>query len=292
MEYIYSTIKRVMALALIVGALPFVFFARAYAEEMPEISDQKTASKWMDDPKKPVGFTYGVEAKLQTTYIWRGLYSGGANIQLDANVGYGGLFFDMWWNIGVTDWSFSKFLPELDFSLGFNRYGLKLYMLYVHHFDFAFFNMTNTPGSGNRLELNARYTISSKIPLTFVWATRLWGNDGYFDENGVYKRAYSSYAEINYTQALPYDLSLYGAIGISPWRSVYSGYKQRFSVNNIEVRLRKDWSASEHCGIALQGQLTVNPSAIADDKTTAEWHPKDPNNQAINANISMIVYLK
>lgn len=282
-----------MSLALIAGALPFVFSARAYAEEsMPDAGSQKTPSKWMDDPKKPVGLTYGVEAKLQTTYIWRGLYSGGANIQLDANVGYGGLFFDMWWNIGVTDWSFNKFLPEVDFSLGFNRYGLKLYMLYVHHFDFAFFNLSNTPGSGNRLELNARYTISSKIPLTFVWATRLWGNDGYFDENGVYKRAYSSYAEINYTQAIPYDLSLYGAVGFSPWRSVYSGYEHQFVVNNIDIRLRKDWSASEHCGIALQGQLTLNPSALAHDKTTAEWHPKDPDNQAINANIGMIVYLK
>lgn len=282
-----------MALAIIVGALPFVFSARAYAQKnVSDAGNRKEVSKWMDDPKKPVGFTYGVEAKLQSTYLWRGLYSGGPNVQVDANVGYGGLYVDLWWNIGVTDWAFNKFLPEVDVSLGFNRWGLKIYMLYVHHFDFAFFNLTNTPGSGNRLELNARYTISSKIPLTFVWATRVSGNDGYFDENGDYKRAYSSYAEINYTQSLPYDLSLYGAVGISPWRSVYSGYKKRFSVNNIEVRLRKDWSASQHCGIALQGQLTINPSALANDKTTAEWHPKDPGNQAVNANISMIVYLK
>lgn len=282
MENIYRNLKRVIALTIIVGALPFVFNARAYAKE----------SKWMDNPKKPVGFTYGVQATLQTTYIWRSLYAGGANIQLDANVGYGGLYLDMWWNIGVEDWSFNKFQPEVDFSLGFKRWGLNIYLLYIHNFNCGFFDFANYVGKGNRLELNARYTISSKIPLTFVWATRVSAADGYINEKGELKYAYSSYAEINYCQALPYDLSLYGAIGISPWRSVYSFYEQEFVVNNIELRLRKDWSLSEHCGIALQGQLTLNPSVLAHDKTTAEWHPKNPGRQAINANIGLIVYLK
>ena len=282
MNNIYRHVQRVIALTFIVGALPFVINARAYAGE----------SKWMDDPKKPVGLTYGVQATLQTSYLWRGLYAGGANVQLDANVGYGGLYVDMWWNLGVTNWSFQKFQPEVDVSLGFNRWGLNVYVLYIHNFNCGFFDFANYVDKGNRLELNAKYTISSKIPLTFVWATRFYASDGYLNEKGEVVRAYSSYAEINYLQALPYDLSLYGAIGISPWKSLYSGYKKHFVCNNIDIRLRKDWSASEHCGIALQGQITLNPSALADDKTTAEWHPKNPGSQAINANIGMIVYLK
>lgn len=282
MKSIYRHFQRVIALTIIVGALPFVINVRAYAGE----------SKYMDDPKKHVGLTYGAQATLQTAYIWRGLCAGGANIQVDANVGYGGLYADMWWNIGTTTWAFNKFQPEVDLSLGFKRWGLNVFILYIHNFNCGFFDFSNYEGRGNRLELNAKYTISSKIPLTFAWATRISAADGYIDEKGDLKFAYSSYAEINYCQALPYGLSLTGAVGFSPWRSVYSFYKKQFVVNNIDIRLRKDWSASKHCGIALMGQIALNPSVLADDKTTAEWHPMNPGSQTINANIGMIVYLK
>ena len=42
----------------------------------------------------------------------------------------------------------------------------------------------------------------------------------------------------------------------------------------------------------LQGQLGINPSALAADKTTAQWKPKDPGSQAVNANIAFGVYLQ
>ena len=110
-----TVFRKVIALALCVGALPFVFSARAYAEETTGIP-----GLW-DEYKRPVGLTYGAQARIQTTYLWRGIYAGGANIQGSANVGYGGLYADMWWNIGVTDWSFKTFEPEVDLSIGFRR---------------------------------------------------------------------------------------------------------------------------------------------------------------------------
>ena len=254
--------------------------------------EPKAESRWLDDYSKPVGFTYGAQARIQPAYMWRGLYCGAANIQASANVGYGGLYLDMWWNIGVTDWTFNTFQPEVDLSLGFSRWGLDIYALYIHNFNTGFFDFHNYPDKGNRLELNARYTISSKLPLCFVWATRIAASDGYLNAAGDTIQAYSSYAEINYTKALPYGLSLYGAVGISPWRSVYSNYKGDFVVNNVELRLRKDWSVSEHCGLMLQGQLCINPSAIAADKSSVKWNPTNPGNQSVNANIAFGVYLK
>lgn len=246
----------------------------------------------MDDYSQPVGFTYNAEAKVQAAYMWRGIYSGGPNIQASANVGYGGLYFDMWWNFGVTDWRFKTFQPEVDFSLGFARWGVDIKALYIYNFNTGFFDFHNyPPGKGNRLELSVRYTVSSKLPLSFLWATRVAAADGYLNAAGDTLRAYSSYAEISYTQALPYDLSLYGAVGLSPWRSVYSGYRLDFCVANVELRLRKKWTVSEHCGLMLQGQLCFRPSMLAADRTTAEWHPYDPHNQAINANITFGVYL-
>ena len=105
-------------------------------------------------------------------------------------------------------------------------------------------------------------------------------------------QAYSSYAEISYTQVLPFGLSLYGAIGITPWRSCYTFYQRDFAVQNIEVRLRKDWSVTERCGLMIQGLLSVNPSALAADKATTQWNPYDPWLQGVNANIAFGVYLK
>ena len=288
-----ARMKRVIALALCVGVLPFLFNAHAYAkEELSEASDQKSENKWLDDYSKPVGFTYDGKAVLQTAYLWRGQYSGGANIQMDATVGYGGLYLNMWWNIGVTDWTFRTFQPEVDLSLGFNRWGVNLYLLYVHNFNCGFFDFANYADKGNRLEINARYTVSSKLPLSILWGTRFLAADGYIDENGNLKRAYSSYLEISYTQALPYDLSLRGAVGMTPWKSRYTAYRGSFAVVNVDLSLRKDWSLSKHCGLFLKGVLMINPYFLWEDKSSAQWHPKNPGGQAVNINLALGVYLK
>ena len=271
-----------IALAFIVGATPFIDCAQACAQE----------SQWLDDYKQPVGFTYGAEATVNAMYIWRGLAVGAFNIQPYANVGYGGLYFDMWWNIGTADWTFTKFQPEVDLQLGFARWGINASVMFIHNFNCGFFDFSNHPEGGNGLEVRLRYTVSSKLPLSFLWATRVGASDGYWDEKGNVIRAYSTYAELSYTQKLPYDISLYGAVGITPWRSFYTGYQRSFAVQNIELRLRKDWSVAEHCGLMIQGVLSINPSAIAADKTSVQWHPSDLGNQSINANIAFGVYLK
>ena len=280
-----------IALVLCIGAIPIVINVSAHAEEA--VSHQPSAVSYLwDEYKKPVRLTYGAQARIQTTYLWRGIYAGGPNIQASANVGYGGLYADLWWNIGSLDWAFDTFEPEVDFSIGFKRWGLNLFVLYIHNFNCGLFDFRNYPDIGNRLELDVSYTLSPKIPLTILWASRIGASDGYLNARGDTVRAYSSYAEISYTQALPYGLSLYGAFGITPWRSCYTYYERDLAVQNIEVSLRKDWAVSERCGIMLQGRFAVNPSALAADKKSAEWHPKEPYWQAINANIAFGVYLK
>ena len=271
-----------MALVLCIGALPFVFNAGTYAQE----------SRWLDDYKQPVGLTYSAQAKIQTSYLWRGLYVGALNVQGDASVGYGGLYLDMWWNIGTEDWTFTKFQPEVDLTLGFSRWGLDIYALYIHNFKHGFFDLGYYDSGRNALEVGVRYTVSSKLPLSFLWATRFTDADSYINLEGDTAHAYSSYAEISYTQKFAYGLSLYGAVGITPWKSLYTGYQRGFAVQNIELRLRKDWSVSERCGLMVQGVVCVNPSALADDKTSYKWDPKNPSNQSINANIAFGVYLK
>lgn len=236
-----------------IGALPFLSDARASE------------------------LTYGAQARVQSSYLWRGLYAGGPNIQASANVGYYGVYADVWWNIGATDIRFSTFEPEVDLTVGFSRWGLNAYLLYIHNFNCGFFDGTNYPDRGNRLEVNVSYTISDKIPLTFLWATRVGASDGYVNAQGEVVRAYSSYAEISYNQPLRNGFSLYGAIGMTPWRSCYTGYQRGAALQNIEVRVRKDWQVGKRTGLMLQGQIAVCPSA--------------PIN-VINLNAAFGVYLK
>jgi len=151
------------ALMFFIGALPFLFSPRAYAEE----------SRWLDDYNQHIGLTYNAQATVQAAYLWRGLYAGAFNMQPSANVGYGGLYLDMCWNIGTTDWSFTEFLPEVDLSLGFSRWGLDIYLLYIHNFDCGFFDFSNYIDRGNRLELDVRYTVSSKLPLPSISSKRM-----------------------------------------------------------------------------------------------------------------------
>lgn len=282
--------KSVITLALCVGVLPFINYASAYANE-----ETKNTAQWLwEDYMKPVGLTYNAQAKIQSTYLWRGQFSGGPNLQASANVGYGGAYFDMWWNVGTYDWRFESFQPEVDLSIGFNRYGLNVYLLYVHHFDCPFFDFNNGFGAGNRLEVNAKWTLSNKIPLTIHWATRVSAVDGYFKDttDNSLTRAYSSYLEISYVHTFKYDISLSGAIGITPWKSTYTAYVHDAGVVNIDLKLRKDWSLSRHCGLMLQGQFCINPTLLAADHNSARWRPYEPAGQTINANVTLGVYLK
>lgn len=249
-----------MALMLCIGALPFVNNASAYAQESEErrAESQEVRAKSQEVRAKSE-FTYGAQARVQASYLWRGLYAGGANIQGSVNVGYYGVYADMWWNLGVTDMTFREFQPEVDFSIGFRRWGLDIYALYIYNFNCGFFDFGNYIDKGNRLELNVRYTISDKIPLTFAWGTRVAASDCYLNAAGEIVRAYSSYAEVSYTQALRDGWSLFGAIGVTPWKGVYN--PNGAALQNIEVRVRKDWTVSERCGLMLQGQLSVSPMA-------------------------------
>lgn len=267
------TWRKVIALTILVGALPFLDCMHARANEH-------------------VGLTYGAQATLQTTYLWRGLYAGGANIQASADVGYGGLYGLMWWNIGTTDWSFTKFEPEVDLILGFKRWGVNVSVVYIYNFNCGFFDFSPYPDKGNRLEINASYTVSDRIPLTILWASRVAAADHYINAAGDTVRAYSSYAQISYTHKMPQGWSLYGAVGITPWKSVYTLFERDFAVQNIELRVSKAWDLSTHCGMMVQGTVSLNPSALAADKTTIAWHPLSPGRQSLNANIGLCVYLQ
>ena len=274
-----------IARALCAWVLLFVISAGVRAQEGKGERLEVSGESLLDDYHQHVGLTYNAQAKVQAAYLWRGLYCGAMNVQGSANVGYGGLYVDMWWNIGTEDWTFKHFQPEVDLTLGFSRWGIDIYALYIHNFKHGFFDMAYYDRGRNALEVGARYTVSSKLPLSILWATRFTDADSYVIERVTGDglpvtdtiHAYSSYAEISYTWHLPSGFSLYGAIGMTPWKSLYTGYQGGAALQNVEVRLRKDWDMGNRCGMMVQGQIAVNPSAAVN---------------VINLNATVGVYLK
>lgn len=258
----------------------------ATAAELNNATEKKSL---LPDYSAKVGFTYGVGADLVSNYIWRGLYVGGMSIQADANVGYGGLFLDMWWNIGACDWTFKGngyntpararvkgFNPEVDMTLGFSRWGLTVMFMHMYYFDnymtgshagepSDYFDFANQrPGDGGiTQEWRVKYRVSDALPLSVLWCTRTWGRDGFINDNGDLQRAYSSYLELGYDINLPKSLCLEARVGMTPWKSMYTGFQGDFAVCNVSAKLNWHKDIAEHCMMTAFANLMLNPYDMA-----------------------------
>ena len=258
----------------------------ATAAELNNATEKKSL---LPDYSAKVGFTYGVGADLVSNYIWRGLYVGGMSIQADANVGYGGLFLDMWWNIGACDWTFKGngyntpararvkgFNPEVDMTLGFSRWGLTVMFMHMYYFDnymtgshagepSDYFDFSNQrPGDGGiTQEWRVKYRVSDALPLSVLWCTRTWGRDGFINDNGDLQRAYSSYLELGYDINLPKSLCLEARVGMTPWKSMYTGFQGDFAVCNVSAKLNWHKDIAEHCMMTAFANLMLNPYDMA-----------------------------
>lgn len=247
----------------------------------------------LPDYSQKVGFTYSVGADLVSNYIWRGLYVGGLGIQADASVGYGGAFIDMWWNVGATDWSLganakglpnaarAALNPEVDMTIGFSRWGLTVMFMHMYYFDqykdgtnskyFDFGNHGRGEG-GITQEWRVKYRVSDALPISILWCTRTWGRDGYYVP--IYnsldipvglelKRAYSSYLELGYDFYFQHNLSLEARLGMTPWKSMYTGFQGDFAVCNLSAKLNWHKDISERCMMTAFANLMLNPYDMA-----------------------------
>lgn len=229
-------------------------------------------SQWLNGSPKYSRFSWSANATLTSNYLWRGLYCGGPSLQLDATVDYAGFYANMWWNVGATDWSFSAFNPELDLMIGFSRWGLNINYLYCFYFDqypdgtpTRFFDFRNHPrgGGGTTGEWRVSYRVSDKIPLSCLVAFRTFGRDGYM-LNGELKRAYSTYIELGYDFALGQDWQLDARVGVTPAKSLYTGFEGDFAVTLVGLKLHKTW-ALEHCAVKGFAHVMLQPWQVTKD---------------------------
>lgn len=221
-------------------------------------------------------FEWSSSATMTSNYIWRGLYCGGPSLQLDATVSYAGVYANLWWNVGASDWTFTGFNPEVDITIGFSRWGLNINYLYCFYFDqypdgtpSKFFDFKNHPrgGGGTTGEWRISYRVSDKIPLSCLIAFRTFGRDGYYaevkGENGEVKtalrRAYSTYIELGYDFALGENWQLDARVGMTPAKSMYTGYQGDFAVTLVGLKLHKTW----HVGKGNEKNMAIRAFAHA-----------------------------
>ena len=218
--------------------------------------------------KKESLFSWSASALVTSNYIWRGLYVGGPSVQLDATVGYAGLFANVWWNIGAGDWTFSSLNPEVDVAIGFSRWGLSVYYLHCFYFDHyadgtmsRFFDFRNNTQGGTTGEWRVAYThpvYTSPKGLTtsinMLCGVRTFGRDGYYNEQGELVRAYSSYIELGCDQTLGHDWSLAARLGITPAKSLYTGFQGDFAVTLVGFKLNKSWELGAVSDRGVKGE--------------------------------------
>ena len=254
-------IKKLLCICLLVASM--MIPVAAYGTNLASVAQAEEENI----AKQKIGFSWSASAVATSNYIWRGLYCGGPSLQLDATVGYGGFYANMWWNVGATDWTVTGFNPELDITLGFSRWGLNINYIYCFYFDkypdgtpTRFFDFSNHPrgGGGTTGEWRISYRVSDKIPLSCLVAFRTFGRDGYYVSNsdGQYvpfvdvtnladvtlKRAYSTYIELGYDFDLTQDWMLAARVGMTPAKSLYTGFQGDFAVTLVGLKLSKTWT--------------------------------------------------
>lgn len=281
----------------------------------------------MSVPLSAVDFAYDAGAEVVSAYLWRGQYNGGLSLQPTLAVGFDGerssLRVGAWGSVGFSDWAFVRglpktadnnpntyFVPELDVYLTLDVYGIQLGATHYYYFGGSpFLNwgpidpVEGTAGtSQTEVMIGYDFRTACEIPLSVSWNTMVAGDDLVEDESGNLKRAFSTYIEAKYDQPLPFDMTLSLAIGISPWKSgiyniaswddVANAMKIRnFAVNNLSVRLEKEWEVGEICSISLFGQGMLNTCGL-NKQTVFAWAAGDEkiNMQKLNGCIGLGVW--
>ena len=276
----------VLALALIgVSACPY----QAYAK---------------DENKKEIGLSFEVGADVVSSYLWRGKNLGGISIQPSATIAWKGLYVSGWANIGADNWTFEDINPELDITIGYDNYGMKVDLTHFYYFNNeayfpkgGFKPLPDDLESSSTMEAHIGFHLGDlveKIPLRLDWYTTIFGNYYFINDMGEAQRAWSTYIEVGYDFSLPLGLVLGASVGITPWQGYYSDYQevwknaQTVAINNINLRLEREFNLKS-LRIGVWGEMMLNCYGL--DKTNLTTALENKFEQRLNWGLGASVYL-
>ena len=258
-----------------------------------------------NDEGKDKGLSLEVGADVVSSYIWRGQNLGGLSIQPSLTFGWQGLFVSGWWNIGADNWKFQELNPEMDWTIGFDRWGVNVDVTHYYYFGNEKFllrghhDMTlDENASLSTLEAHAGFHLGDlieKVPLSIDWYTTVAGGDSYMDEEtGALKRAYSTYVEVGYDFTLPFGTVIGARVGLTPWRGAYSGYEEVWTnagtvaLTNLNLRVEHEFEL-KHLSLSFFAEGMLNCYGI--DKTNVITKITDRSEQRLNGCIGGSIYI-
>ena len=258
--------------------------------------------------EKESNFTYEVGTDVVTSYLWHGQNLGGLSVQPSVTLGWRGLYVSGWANMGADNWKFNYLNPELDITVGYDNYGVKLDMTHLYYFYgdkyFKGLGDANNEYSQSTIEVHAGIDVSewaSIVPLTVDWYTTVLGYDPVLDEdgnvvrneNGNAKRAYSTYIELGYDIDLPLGIVLGVKVGFTPWKGMFTDYGevwkngQTIGINNLQLRAEREFQVKS-LSLSVWGEAMFNCYGVNKDNIINTFG--EAASQKLNACIGMGVY--
>lgn len=205
-------------------------------------------------------FSVGMGADFVSSYVWRGLYQGGASIQPGMTMNVGNFSLTAWDStdfrgMGTEENPASKEIDlELSYELGDT--GLEFFVSdywWIDKGSGKFFNYKSSE-TDHAIEAGISYAIPlDKFPLSIAWYTFFYGADK--KENG--KQNYSSYLELTYPFKVK-DIDLEASFGMSPYASGY--YEtSKCGVTNVALKASSSIPLSSKFELPVFVQAVWNP---------------------------------
>lgn len=193
-------------------------------------------------------FSVSGKADFVSEYVWRGLdQHSGFSVQPSLTLSYGGLSLNAWGSRSLTNEA-----KEFDINLS---YAVNGFSLTVSDY---WWTGANQPYGDYRnshyFEATAAYSFGESFPLSLSWSTMFAGGKA-MEADGIDVPG-STYINTSFPIALPADITLTPAIGITPWEGMYWN---KFAVTDISLKANKDIKVTESFSVPVFVQAIVAP---------------------------------
>ena len=191
-------------------------------------------------------------ADVVSSYLWRGLYLGGASIQPGLGFSTSGFSIKAWGSVDLANLTNVK---EFDLTVACQTSGMCFAVTdywIAPQGNYKYFTYSKARGTAHTLEASLGYTFPERFPLSFSWNTNFAGYDAV---NAAGNTLYSTYIEASYPFSVN-DVALEGVFGLTPWKGLYA---DRFSVVNIGLKATKNVQIADYT-LPIFVQLVLNPN--------------------------------
>ena len=201
---------------------------------------------------------FTIQGDFVSSYVWRGIYQGGAaSFQPTLGFSVGNFSLTAW---GSTSLSESNKEIDLTAAYKFGETGPALSVATLwwdgqgagNYFHFK------SGDTGHHFEAGLAYTLPvEKFPLSIAWYTMFAGVDRKINDKGEDKQAYSSYVELNYPFSVK-GVDLNATCGMVPYETPQYNVNG-FAVTNFALKATKALNFNERFSLPIFVQAIWNP---------------------------------